>query len=272
MKRYRIFRYDYDTRCEILKFYSETPEDKLNQDNYNKVIAGLKMEFGELHFEHKKQNLMDIGSKSFSVVAYHNSFINQIRTAFIMGAYYPALTAACALGERILNHLILNLRDEFKYTDEYKKVCRKESFDNWSLAIETLASWKILLPEAEKKYKKLYQLRNQSIHFNLKTETNIRDEALQAVLLIQGIIENQFSGWGPHPWFLTDIDGEIYIKKEWEQNPYIKLIYIPNSALVGFHHKVVSISPWTINDNFAYEECEITDTQFTELRKSVYMN
>ena len=60
---------------------------------------------------------------------------------------YPALTGACALGERILNYLILNLRDDFHSTPEYKQVYRKDSFDQWDAPINALASWGVLLPE-----------------------------------------------------------------------------------------------------------------------------
>jgi len=61
------------------------------------------------------------------VIAYHNSFLRRVRDAFASGNYYPALTAGCALGERILNHLILDLREEFRravvdpFVDGYRR-------------------------------------------------------------------------------------------------------------------------------------------------------
>jgi hypothetical protein len=71
-------------------------------------------------------------------VAFHNVFFNQVRDSFVIGSYYPALTAACALGERILNHLVLGLRDSFRTAEEYKRVYRKDSFDNWMIPIDVL--------------------------------------------------------------------------------------------------------------------------------------
>lgn len=56
-------------------------------------------------------------------------------------ADYPALVGACALGERILNHLILDLRGAYAHTPEYKRVHRKDSFDDWRVPIDTLAAW-----------------------------------------------------------------------------------------------------------------------------------
>jgi hypothetical protein len=66
------------------------------------------------------KNATDLGAKSFSLVAYHNDFHEQARRSFVAGSYYPALVAACALGERILNHLLLDLRGSFKGSRSYK--------------------------------------------------------------------------------------------------------------------------------------------------------
>ena len=239
MKRHRILGVDFDTRAKLIKMYQEKSElneqDKSNLDN---ILNGLKLQFGDNYFDEKIKNLLDIGSKAFSVIAYHNKFLEQIRNAFVFGSYYPALTGSCALGERILNHLLINLRDDFKTTDEYKKVYRKESFDNWELAIETLSNWKMLLPKTTQKFMELKGKRNESIHFNIDTDSNERQQALDAIILIQDIINEQFTAFGDRPWFITNIPGEIYIKKSCEQHPFVKLIYLPNSLLLGYKHKI----------------------------------
>ncbi len=82
----------------------------------------------------------------------------QIRRSFIIGSYYPALTGACSLGERILNHLILTFKEDYKWSLEYKKVYDKKSFDDWSLPIGILSKWGILLPAVVKKFKTLFVL------------------------------------------------------------------------------------------------------------------
>src|SRR6266851_822630 len=142
MKRYRILNFDFDTRAhflsqEIQEHWAEHVKE-LHRGNREKMIAGLAQEFGPAQFEAKLKNFMDLGPKYFSILAFHNKFFEQCRRAFVMGAYYPALTGACALGERIFNHLILLLRDDFKGTPQYKHVYRKESFDNWDMVINTL--------------------------------------------------------------------------------------------------------------------------------------
>lgn len=184
-----------------------------------------------------------------------------------MGSYYPALTAACALGERILNHLILLLRDDHKATPEYKRVYAKHSFDKWDVAIDTLAGWMVLLPNVVLEFKKLRDRRNDAIHFRPEVDTNDRDLALQAIRSLESILGAQFNAFGSEPWFITDVPGEIYIKKDWETKPFIRRIYLPNCVAVGPDHRVVSVMPWKIADR-EYEPTEITDDEFSMLRKN----
>jgi hypothetical protein len=141
------------------------------------------MEFyGVGAFEAKRANFIALGPKPMSILAFHNRFFEQVRVAFVMGAYYPALTSACALGERILNHLILTLRDEFKATPEYKTVYSKESFDDWSLPIKTLESWGVFLPDTAIGFRQLKDKRNRAIHFRPEVDRNDRELALEPVI------------------------------------------------------------------------------------------
>ena len=272
MKRYRIFGWDIDSRSYLIKLYREKAKlTALDKTNYESILQVMKAHFGEFAFEMKVQNLIDISSKPVSIIAYHSKFLEQIRNAFIAGAYYPALTSACALGERILNHLLLNLRDQFKSTPEYKLIHRKQSFDNWDFAINTLTNWNILLPSVSSNYHLLRERRNKSIHFNLDTDLDERQQALDAIILIQLIIGEQFSAFGSQPWFIADIPGEIYLKSSWESNPFIQLVYLPNSVKVGYKHRIESIRPKiSILDDFDYEIGDLTDEEFSAKRINAY--
>ncbi|MEX0922695.1 MAG: hypothetical protein WDZ84_07960 [Rhodovibrionaceae bacterium] len=141
---------DFDTTSNILNIKIDDGwEEEVKQqwiNNKRKIIEGIKLRYGVVNFEQKISNFVDIDSKPFSILSHHNHFHAQAREAFVMGSYFPALTASCALGERILNHLIIDLRDFFKKTSEYKKVYRKESFDDWNIAIDILSKWNIILP------------------------------------------------------------------------------------------------------------------------------
>lgn len=150
MKRYRVINVDIDSRASMLKIEIqdswEPRVQELHKQNKEKTREELIEEYGSAFAEVKIQNLVDLGDAPFSILAFHNKFLHQIRQAFMIGSYYPALTSACSLGERILNHLLLNLRDFYRSEPNYKKIYRKSSFDNWQLVIGTLEDWQILLP------------------------------------------------------------------------------------------------------------------------------
>jgi hypothetical protein len=154
--------------------------------------------------------------------------LEQARRAFIVGAYYPALTATCALGERILNHLVLLLREDFRATPEYKSVYRKESFDNWEVPIRALEAWSILLPEVSRSFQALEAVRHRSIHFDPATDRDDRPHALQALNHLNDIVSRQFGARGPLPWFIPKIMGASYIRKAAEAQPFVRRVYIRN--------------------------------------------
>lgn len=271
MKRYRIFSFDFDSRVHNLEPIQEQWDEgikKQHVENREQTIKGIARQYGKWGLEQKIKNFIDLKYKPFSVAAFHNKFLEQIRTSYVVGGYYPALTGACALGERILNHMVLLLRNYHKDSPIYKKVYRKDSFDYWPLAIDALESWSELLPEAVTNFRELNKKRNRAIHFNPETDCNDKELALEAIHLIQDIVNVQFSSFGNQPWYFC-VPGEMYIKKEWEEKPLIKHIFIPNSLFVGPNHKVESIVPKIIvNDQFEYEERKITDEEFIELRKA----
>lgn len=263
--------FDFDARVhtltEEIKEEWEPNVKAIHKTNRRKTEEGLIYEYGILDFHQKQQNFIDLGSKPWSILAFHNKFQSQARNSFIIGSYYPALTAVCALGERILNHLILRLRDYYRKSELYKKVYRKESFDNWELAITALDEWKVLLPEATILFKELNVIRNKSIHFRPETDDNDRELALSAIKVLSGIIQKQFGSLGGQPWFIPVVAGEIYIRKSFENVPFIQEIYIPNCAYVGPKHNIeIKNNKMVVHDNNDYEDREITDEEFNKLR------
>ena len=199
------------------------------RENKARIVDGLRRTFGELDIDRKVQDFTDMGAKPFSIIAYHNALFEHVRVAFTAGAYYPALLGACALGERILNHLVLDLREDFRNTPQYKKVYSKSSFDNWQVAIDTLAAWDVVLPDVAKEFARLAELRRRSIHFNVDTYSKLRDDALTAIAHLRLIIERQFGVFGSQPWFITGIGGTAFIKREYEMRPFIRRYFLPQS-------------------------------------------
>src|SRR2546423_409162 len=111
MRRYRGFAVEFDTRATLLSTDIRKDWDpavrKLWRQNQRQVRKEIALEFGRNRLHDKLGDFAAFGPIPFSVIAYHNDYFRQIRSAFVSGGYYPALTAACALGERILHHLIL---------------------------------------------------------------------------------------------------------------------------------------------------------------------
>lgn len=269
MKRYRVCTFDFDSRPLQLDEPKEEWEERVKQlhiENYRRTIEMYKAQFGISRFKSKLANVKAIGPKPFSIVAYHNVFLQQVRDSFIFESYYPALTGACALGERILNHLMLKLRDQFKGSPHYKKVYNKDSFSYWPQVTEILLDWGILLKNAADEFNNLFILRNESIHFNIVTESNTKEKALESITRLQNIIKDQFSAFGPQPWYFI-IPGEVYIKKEYEKHPFVELCIIPNCKYVGYDHTVVDVRPNLVIEDIEYHDNrELTDEEYSELR------
>ncbi len=271
MKRYRVLVYDFDARANILamdiKPNWENGVKRQWEENKRSIREGLIHYYGAEDYERKIQNFIDLGIAPFSVVSFHNVFFKQSRDAFVVGAYYPALSSACALGERILNQLILHLRDYFKSSPEYKKVYRKNSFDNWDLAINVLGSWEILLPTTSVLFKELKDIRNASLHFNPETDVNTHQMAKEAIGKLSGIIQEQFAGFGKQPWFIPCKKGAAFIRKDWESNPFVKEIILPNCCQAGYKHKLDRKSDkWIVHDDYKYEQDgPLSDEEFIKL-------
>jgi hypothetical protein len=272
MKRYRVLGMDFDARPNLLNISisdEATPEAKqLMLGNQQSVREGLLIEYGIHDSAMKLQNFRELGAALPSVLTFHNNFMRQIRASFVIGSYYPALTGACALGERILNHLLLNLREFYSSTPEYKRVYDKDSFDDWDIPIETLTAWNILLPDVVANFTKLKKQRHRTLHFDPATDNNDRELALSAIKTLAAIINDQFGALEPKPWFIPANIGIAFIKRECEEAPFIKVVYLPSCRLVGPRHTLdMSPNRWLPRDEYEYEDKMITDEEFIRLFK-----
>ncbi len=267
-RRHLSYTMDFDTRPyhfeEPGEWWEEEPK-RLHLENRERTKAGLAHEFGSTFLDEKIKNFVDIKTKPFSVLAYHNAFFDQVRHAFVIGAYYPALVGACALGERILNHLILDLRESYRSTPEYKRISRKNSFDNWLVPIEALEAWGVLLPTAAQEFRALMSLRHRSIHFSISTYATLRDDALAAILHMREIIDQQFTAFGLRPRFIEGTRGFIFIKRDWEEIPFIKAYYLPTCPFVGPYFAISFKDGLSYHDHPDYGEGAWTDEEFAKV-------
>lgn len=236
-RRFLCYTLDFDSRALVLEQnIGETWDEAVKQQwriNKEQIKNGLLYDFGEKNHDAKVANFEAIKSAPFSIISYHNILFHQVRWAFVVGSFYPALVGACALGERLLNHLILDLRGYYRTTPEYRLVGNKDSILNWQIAISTLSAWGILLPKAAEEFQELGRLRHRSIHFNPDTYSNLRDDALKAVLHLRAIIEAQFSSFSDAPWFIRGTLGHVFVARSWERHPFVETFILPGCQLVG---------------------------------------
>jgi hypothetical protein len=298
MKRYLVLAVSFDTRPMILaqEVKDDWKEEFRNQwiKNKQQVVNGLAQQYGTWAIETKVANFLELEREPFSVVSFHNKFLRQCRDAFVAGNYYPALTGTCALGERILNHLVLKLRDYHKNTASYKRIYDKESFDNWNTAIDVLEEWQVFIDEGVFKawrafvisktrqskeetdlhtssgvadlFRTLYKLRNNSLHFRMDLDVETRGPALRAIRLLQDIVAAQFGIEGPLPWFIPGLPRH-FIKKEFEDTPFIREFYLPACKHVGPNYQITGeANALRVNDPGPYAGKEISDEEFVALR------
>jgi len=132
MKRYRFLKFSLDTHRNILDF------DGLEEIK-KEIIKDLSLKYGELNFDIKLKRYKEIKKPAISVIGEHSFLLEDIFGAYVMGNFYSATTAACCLGERIFNDLILRLAQYYKTSPHYKKVYMRKAFYSWSEAIGILS-------------------------------------------------------------------------------------------------------------------------------------
>jgi hypothetical protein len=265
MKRYRVLTIDFDARPNVLAVeVKDEWEPKIKAlwlHNQETIRAEFEGSFGTAG---RLDNYLAIGASPLSVIAFHNHFLREVRHAFLIESYYPALTGICALGERVLNHLVLKLRDEFTESPEYKKVYRRESFDDWNLAISTLSAWHVLLPAAAQQFRRLLSIRNEAVHFRPEIDHDARERALKAITLFQEIVTTQFGAFGTQPWYIPNDIGISFVRKRSERLPFVRRVVLPSCKLVGPQHELKSrpTGGFDVVDETDYPADDLSDDDF----------
>lgn len=263
MKRYRITTFFIDTTRNWFKLAAENKnvDSAIVAEQAQRLIVP---QFGDRNFEQKYKRFMELEMPSLTVVGEYRLLLDDISNCYVFGSLYSALTGACCLGERIFNDVILIIRDDYKSSPWYKTIYRSGSIIDWEKAITILKDWGIIDDETEVKYLRLAKLRNDSIHYQPKTQ-DVAAMALEALNLVNAIVEKLFSSWRSD---ILLVGSEVYIKKEAEHLPLVKAFYIPCASYVGYKYRIdAGNSPQgVIIDDSIYEDREITDEEFLRLR------
>lgn len=278
-RRYLPLLFTFDTRNHFLN--SEDKEHEWEPDireqwrgNRRQVTVGLVNEFGSVAFETKFNDYRALGVAPMSVAALHNLFMAQIRSAFVAGAYYPALVGAGALGERMLNQLVVVLRDDYgEHPATTEEIAAWKSFTKWSQCTQALAGWGVLSEELVDRFAQLEKLRHRAVHYNRGLDnTDARDAAIAAIQLIQDIIQELFPPLGGPPRFIEGTTGHTYLSLDAEAQPLIRHFYLPASVLVSPRFEMRSVqledgSPWfEVHDDGDYQlrYPTLSDAEFVE--------
>jgi hypothetical protein len=145
-RRYRPIALTFDSRNAMLDQQIGDDWEPTVQEqwrtNQSSVRMELLAELGTVDGEAKIDNYRLLGPAPWSIIYEHTELLKQIRTAFAHGDFYPALVGACALGERVLNLLLIELRDDYQnHPSTTKRVHLKQRFDDWRAATDVLHGW-----------------------------------------------------------------------------------------------------------------------------------
>lgn len=266
MKRYRVCNIFLDTTRNIFKHPAKGQMKKIKKD----IRASLISRYGDQNFDEKFARFMQLEKPAISLIAEHTNFLEDICNSYVQGNLFSALTGACCLGERIFNDILFKVMDDFNSSEHFKYMCDRGSVNDWAKAIKILSDWNIIDKETEKKYKKLYKLRTDSVHFQ-KKDQDFAKMSLEAINIVNFIIKKLFT-IGPHRKNILiyfEVPGELFIRKDAEKDPIVKAFFIPCSILVGPRYEIVSGNKpgeFKIIDKEVYEKKEISDSQFVKLR------
>lgn len=267
-KRYRVIAAEFETRVLTLEppeSHLPAPERFLRQQHYERTLLLLRSEYGEFGFEAKLDNLRLLPSRPMSVVDFHNQCLEQCRQAFVCGQYYPVLTAAFALAERMLVHLVNGLRP--RYCDKSSKhiLYAWEQKQDAYMALELLLAWQVIRSEVADLWLELQVGLKNRLYANNEDLLYKRELAFEVLTQVEDIISQQFAGAGDLPWLFA-VNDEYYIRKEFEQHPFIQLVYLPSSVYLGPRHQIKRVFPWEFTDIEDDIEHDGSDEEFAKLR------
>jgi hypothetical protein len=266
MKRYRVCNVFLDTTRNIFRHPAKGQMKKVKKD----IRASLILRYGEQNFDEKFARFMELEKPAISVIAEHTYLLEDICSSYVQGNLFSALTGACCLGERIFNDILFKVMGDFISSVHFKYMDGRGSVNDWGKAIKILSDWDLIDKETKEKYKELYKIRTDSVHFQ-KKDQDFAKMSLKAINIVNFIINKLFT-IGPHRKDILiyfEVPGEIFIRKDAEKDPIVKAFFIPCSILVGPRYKTASGNKpgeFKIIDKEVYKEKEISDSQFVKLR------
>ncbi len=254
---YKVLNFSFDARVNNLR---EHIPDKHKET----LLNDFKSQWGERDFNIKIERYIKLDLAYIGISEEYYDLLQPVISSYCCGYFYPAMTSAGALGERILNRLILNLRDYYKSSKHYKKIYRKDSFDQWEYPIEVLKDWDVITEDVANLFLKLKQYRNDSIHYN--EGYNFEKNSHDAIKTLANIIDLQFNYIKRRDLFWSfDVPGEILLRTEKVNVPFVKEFVLPHCALIGPYCEPTATPPVKTKE---YPLKPFSDKEFIELRRN----
>jgi hypothetical protein len=257
---YRIMNFNIDTRVNALKSYR-----KLGLKNQEiSIINEFKAEWGELNFDAKLNRFMSLDLAFIGMPEEYYDLLIPVVTTYYCGYFYPAMTSAGALGERILNRLIIKMRDHYKSSKHYKKIWKKKSFEQWDFPVKVLKDWGVISLKVARLFLDLKQYRNDSIHYN--GDYDFETNSHEAIRILAEIINIQFNYITRTDLFwVFDVPGEILLRSSVVDNPFVIEFILPHCIRIGPFCEPTASPPVKTSK---YPLKPFSDKEFIELRKN----
>jgi hypothetical protein len=229
---YRVFGFALDTRVSIFSVPAAEQQQAF-------LGNSLREQWGAQDFDQKLERFKSLNLSYLGIPEEYYELLSEIVDSYCCGYFYPSMTSAGALGERILNRLLLKTRAHFKGTQEYKTIYRKQSFDNWEKPISVLKAWGIISVAVAVAFDRLKVYRNDSIHY--KDGYLFEANAHAAVRELATIIDLQFNYVTRKDLFwIFDVPGEIWLKSNQVANPFVKEFVLPHCISLTAYDEVSS--------------------------------
>ena len=258
VRRYRWTSFRLDIRPDL-------SNPALKQVRLDEERPGIEARHGVVGIDHKVARWASIQPPDISSVTRYDSLLQEVYSSYVHGDSYPALVGAVCLGERILNHLVLELRDSFSDRSNYKKLKTLDYIRDWKKATNALLKCDVIDPVLAAKFTDLEELRHPSVHF--RNEMSARDQQARAALQLVFDITDVLFGRRHERFFWCP--GEIYVRADWENDPLTKTFVLEGCQLVGPFYRIEASADGqlVIRDDYAYpDRISVTDDEFRQIR------
>jgi hypothetical protein len=225
----------------------------------------LQAAYGIEDFDAKFRRWKNIAYPTLGIIDEYSKKIEQIINSYTMGYVYPAVTSACCLAERILNRLVLRCRHHFKAHPEYKRIYRKDSFDDWGVMLNVIEQWQLIPPKAIELFRDLMPIRHQTIHYNDGYDFDAIivptiNKLIEAIGEVFGVLNRK------DIYLVFDVPGEVWVRSQAERLPFVKEFVLPHCYRAHAVHDI-DFAKGLITERLG-KIGPLTDEEFVKLRKS----